>query len=177
MLLLDSAPLSVLGLRVPDNVGTTFWLTVEIVVLLPIMLVVILFRIAKTQRPGLAALLLEVKELLPHTSYERWLWLLVSITAGICEEIVFRGFLLSYFVRLEGSLFVAILFSSILFGFAHVYQGWKGVLGTGVMGAVLAYLYVSTGSLILPIVCHIFLDARIVFLAPALLKLDWSAKE
>jgi hypothetical protein len=60
-------------------------------------------------------------------------------------------------------------------GFSHIYQGWKGVLRTGLVGALLAYLYFFTGSLILPMVCHILIDARIVFFAPVLLKLDRAA--
>jgi membrane protease YdiL (CAAX protease family) len=139
-------------------------------------------RIAKTQRPGMARLLLKVKELLPHTPQERRLWLLVSITAGVCEEIVFRGFLPWYFLTLgtffglQSSLLVALVLSSILFGFAHIYQGWKGVVGTGLLGALFAYLYVTTGSLILPIALHILADARIVFLAPTLVELSERLK-
>jgi membrane protease YdiL (CAAX protease family) len=178
VLLLGSVPPSTLGLRVPDDWAYTLVLIVEIMVLLPIMLVLVLRRVTKTRRLGMVRLLLEVKELLPHTSHERRLWLLLSLTAGICEEIVFRGFLPWYFLGLgaffglQVSLLVAFVLSSILFGFAHIYQGWKGALGTLLLGALLAYLYVNTGSLILPIVCHILLDARIVFFAPTLLKLD-----
>ena len=73
---------------------------------------------------------------------------------------------------LQVPFFFTIVLSSILFGFAHIYQGWKGAVGTAVAGVVLAYLYVVTGSLILPIIVHILLDIRIVFIAPALLKLD-----
>jgi membrane protease YdiL (CAAX protease family) len=182
IVLLGSVPPSTLGLRAPDNWANTLLLVVEVMVVLPIALVVALRRIAKTQRPGLAKLLLAVKELLPHTSQERRLWLLVSVTAGICEEIVFRGFLPWYFLvvgtffKLEVSVLTALVLSSIFFGFAHIYQGWKGALGTGLLGAILAYLYVNTGSLILPIVCHILMDARIVFFAPILLKLDQRPK-
>jgi uncharacterized protein len=177
IMLLGSVPPSTLGLREPDDWVYTLVLIVEITVLLPIGLVLVMRRIAKKQRPGMVRLLLKVKELLPHTPHERRLWLLVSVTAGICEEIVFRGFLpwyilaLGAFFRLEVPLLAALVLSSILFGLAHIYQGWKGVLGTGLLGALFAYLYVNTGSLILPIVCHILVDARIVFMAPALLEL------
>lgn len=177
IMLLGSVPPSALGLRGPDDWTYTLILIVEIMVLLPIVVVRVRRRIAKRQRPGMVKLLLEVKELLPHTSYERRLWLLVSITAGICEEIIFRGFLLWYFpvlgavFRLEVPPLAALVLSSILFGFAHIYQGWRGVLGTGLLGALFAYLYISTGSLILPILCHILVDARIVFLAPTLVEL------
>lgn len=176
ILLLGSVVPSTLGLRAPDDWGYTLLLIVEVMIVVPIALFVMVRRIAKTQKPGLAKLLLAVKELLPHTSRERFLWLLVSVTAGTCEEVVFRGFLLWYFLtlgaflQLQISVLVALVLTTILFGFGHIYQGWKGVLGTGLVGALLAYLYVSTGSLLLPIVCHVLIDARIVFLAPVLLK-------
>jgi membrane protease YdiL (CAAX protease family) len=182
VLLLNSTPLSVIGLQAPNNWEYTLWLLVEVVVLLPIVIIVLRYRIAKTQQPGLARLILDVKELLPHTAYERRLWLLISITAGICEEIVFRGFLPVYFFvlgnffGLQVPLVVSVILSSILFGFAHIYQGWRGALGAIVVGATLAYLYIYTNSLMLPIIFHILIDARIVFLAPALLKLDRPVK-
>ena len=178
ILQIGSVPPSMLGLRMPDDWGTTLLFIGEVVVLLPIVSVVLVRRIEKTRRPGLARLLLELKELLPHTSRESRLWLLLSFSAGICEELLFRGFLPWYFLvlgpllGLQVSVLAAFILSSILFGFAHVYQGWKGAVGTGLMGALLAYLYFSTGSLILPIVCHILIDARIVLFAPVLLRLD-----
>jgi len=84
--------------------------------------------------------------------------------------------MLSAYLGIHISFTAALVLSTILFGFAHIYQGWKGVLGTGLVGGVLAYLYLSTGSLLLPIVLHILIDARIVFLAPTLLKLDDQEK-
>ena len=182
ILLLGSTLPSTLGLRAPDDWTYTFLLLAETLVLLPLAVVVVVRRIAKTRRPGLAMLLLEVKELLPHTASERRLWLLLSVSAGIYEEIFFRGFLPWYFLvlgtffRLQVSLLTAFVFSTILFGFAHIYQGWKGVLGTALVGAVLAYLYVTTSSLFLPVVFHILIDARVVFFAPAILSLDRPAE-
>ncbi|GCE19361.1 CPBP family intramembrane glutamic endopeptidase [Dictyobacter kobayashii] len=184
ILQLDSAPLSVLGLKTPDDWTLTILLIAEVVILLIIVHAVLLYRMKKTQRPAMAAaLILKIKELLPHTAQERSLWLFISITAGICEEITFRGFLLVYFLAISNffglqiPLAEAAFLSSVLFGFAHIYQGWKGVLGTGLLGAIFAYLYISTGSLILPIIIHILIDARIVFLVPALLKLDQPKKD
>lgn len=178
ILLLGSVSPANLGARPPDDWTYTLLLVGEIVILLPIALVVIVWRIKKTRRPGLARLLSGVRDLLPHTPQESRLWLLLSVSAGICEEIVFRGFLpwyllsLNHFSDLQVSLLTAVILSSLLFGFAHLYQGWKGVLATGLIGAFLAYLYVITGSLILPIILHILVDARIVFIAPAFLQLE-----
>jgi membrane protease YdiL (CAAX protease family) len=52
--------------------------------------------------------------------------------------------------------------SSAIFGFCHIYQGWVGIVGTGVLGAVLMWMYLSTESLLLPIVIHALIDLRIL---------------
>ncbi len=95
-----------------------------------------------------------VSEFLPRTRQElRW-FILLSITAGVCEEILFRGFLIWYFSQFSATA-VAVVLSAIVFGLAHSYQGWQGSLRAGVMGLVLAVSYVLTGSLWVPIFLHI----------------------
>jgi membrane protease YdiL (CAAX protease family) len=65
--------------------------------------------------------------------------------AALCEEIVFRGFLLNVLHRLSGESnwgqWVAILISSTLFGVVHFYQGLSGILLTGIIGFALAVIY------------------------------------
>jgi membrane protease YdiL (CAAX protease family) len=55
----------------------------------------------------------------------------------------------------------------VIFGFAHLYQGIAGVLGTALIGALLVGLYLSTGSLLLPILVHAIIDIRAFLLVPA----------
>jgi len=50
------------------------------------------------------------------------------------------------------------------FGFAHLYQGTRGVLLTGLVGAYLAWLTLSTGSLLPAIVIHALIDLRVLAL-------------
>jgi membrane protease YdiL (CAAX protease family) len=99
--------------------------------------------------------------LLPATTHERLLWVAVAVSAGICEEIVFRGWLLSTLhgtLRLDGTALV--LVAAVLFGLAHSYQGATGVVLTAFAGALFCGLYVVTGSLLVPILLHILIDAR-----------------
>lgn len=66
--------------------------------------------------------------LLPSTKHERrWGWI-VCLTAGICEEVVYRGFLLHYlhFLPFHVSLTRALVVSSVIFGIGHLYQGVAG---------------------------------------------------
>jgi membrane protease YdiL (CAAX protease family) len=61
--------------------------------------------------------------------------------------------------------------SAAIFGFCHLYQGWRYVLATGLLGACLASLYLLTGSLLAPIIVHAALDLRLIFIfTPARMK-------
>ena len=93
-------------------------------------------------------------EFLPRTKKEFQWFILLSITAGICEELLFRGFLIWYFESLTNTL-LAVVLSSILFGLAHSYQGVTGILRSGLMGLILALILVWTDSLLILIFLHI----------------------
>ena len=99
-----------------------------------------------------------VRRMLPKTPTERAVWIIVSITAGVCEEILYRGWLLSLFAATLGSVWLGLLISSIIFGFAHTYQGRNGILGTGVLGAMFGLLFIFSGSLIPGQVLHAVID-------------------
>ncbi len=99
----------------------------------------------------------EIVQFLPHTIRELHNFFGVSITAGIVEEIVYRGFVLWYLVQVM-PLWLAIAVSSVAFGLAHSYQGAKGAVRTGLVGLAFGIFYVVTGSIWLPIVAHALLD-------------------
>jgi membrane protease YdiL (CAAX protease family) len=63
--------------------------------------------------------------MLPRTWFEILVWVLLSMTGGFCEEVIFRGYLQRQFAALTQSLAVGIVFQAIAFGLAHGYQGWK----------------------------------------------------
>lgn len=95
----------------------------------------------------------------PHTRDERRLFDHVSVAAGICEEIIYRGFLIAYVMNVAGvSFFVAAVISSVIFGLAHSYQGVTGILKTAAIGGVMALLYGLTGALWAPMVVHAIID-------------------
>jgi uncharacterized protein len=104
--------------------------------------------------------------ILPVTQEERSWFALVSVTAGICEEILYRGFLIRYLS--DGpwhlGLWIALAVASIAFGLAHGYQGLSGIIGTALLGAAMAVIFLSTGSLWMPMVLHAMIDLRLLFL-------------
>ena len=105
--------------------------------------------------------------ILPATPIERWWFAGLSIGAGVSEELLFRSFLLYYPARYLPDLNVwpQILIASAVFGFAHLFQGWRGILATGALGAVFGLLYAVTGSLFVPVVIHAAIDLRILIVA------------
>jgi uncharacterized protein len=106
--------------------------------------------------------------LLPRTVAERRLFTLVGVTAGVCEEWLYRGFFLAVVAALAGGLptGVLVLVAAVAFGLAHAYQGRVGIVTTGVLGGVMAAVYLDTGSLLLPVVLHALIDLRFL-LVPA----------
>src|SRR5262245_42097107 len=81
----------------------------------------------------------------------------LSVTAGVCEEWLVRGWLLAVLAPLAGTARAAFL-SSAMFGIAHAYQGPKGILKTGLVGLIMAGLAWATGSIWAPIVIHALID-------------------
>ena len=100
--------------------------------------------------------------LLPRTPGERRLFTVVGVTAGVCEEWLYRGFFLAVVAALAGGLPTGLLVvvAAVAFGLAHFYQGPVGILTTGLLGGVMAALYLQTGSLLLPVLLHAAIDLR-----------------
>ena len=102
---------------------------------------------------------------LPNTATERAAWVALSVTAGICEEILFRGFLIR-FLRDSGqglTLAAALLASSLMFGLAHLYQGLRGVVSATVGGLVFGLLFLLSGSLVACMALHALLDLQMAY--------------
>ena len=98
-----------------------------------------------------------VRTILPSTPREARLFVAIGITAGICEEVLYRGYLLWYLQSLlpRG---VAIAAAVVAFGVGHAYQGVRNIFATGAAGAIAMAVYLLTDSLLAPIVLHATLD-------------------
>jgi len=145
-----------LGLGLPA--GWLAWVGIAIAVILMVLLISQKSKITQDQeqRQSLRQKLERnpASAFLPRTGADLKGFVLLSITAGICEEILFRGYLIWYLNQFSGTV-LAVIFSSLLFGAAHSYQGWHGGVQAGVMGLILASVYVFTGTLWIPILLHI----------------------
>jgi len=95
--------------------------------------------------------------LVPRTTAERRLFLLLALTAGVCEELIFRGFVPWYLAPWTG-MTLAIVLASLVFGFGHVYLGPSHVPRTAVVGLVFALIVLAAGSLWPAIALHAVMD-------------------
>ncbi len=95
----------------------------------------------------------------------------VATRAGrvtLAEETLFRGYLILRLRPLLASMPAAIIVSSFIFSLGHGYEGTSGVITVGVMGAVLALIYVWRKSLVAPVVIHFLQDLLAIVLLPLL---------
>lgn len=75
--------------------------------------------------------------LLPRGGAEIAGWVVLSLTAGVCEEVLFRGYLQQQFAAFSNNAAIGILLSAVLFGAAHGYQGLTKAMLIGATGAIL----------------------------------------
>jgi len=100
----------------------------------------------------------KLKRMLPRTRQDlNWFYGL-SITAGVCEELLYRGFMIGYLQGLGLALIPAAVVSSLIFGFGHLYQGLRGMILTTAVGGFLAAVYLLSGSLLAGILIHALMD-------------------
>jgi membrane protease YdiL (CAAX protease family) len=97
-------------------------------------------------------------QLLPKTGAEKTVFVVLSLAAGVGEELAYRGFLVPVLTLLLGWSGGAALLSSVLFGLLHAYQGWLGIIRTTALGFVLAGSLILTGVLWPAILAHAILD-------------------
>jgi membrane protease YdiL (CAAX protease family) len=99
-----------------------------------------------------------VDSLLPQSLLEILVWIGTSVTAGICEEMAFRGYLQRQFHALSGNTAVAVLAQGLVFGLFHSYQGWKNVATISVLGVLFGALAAWRGNLRANILVHAWAD-------------------
>lgn len=97
-------------------------------------------------------------KLMPRTARERRTFMAVSIAAGTCEELAYRGFLLGVLWTVTGSAVFAVLTSAAAFGVVHGYQAIGGAARASLMGLILSVPVVMTGSIVPSMLAHTAID-------------------
>ncbi len=97
--------------------------------------------------------------LMPKTGAERWAFLGVSASAGLCEEFAYHGFLLAALAAWLGSGWWAALVVNLAFGVLHAYQGQAGVLRAFLMGYLLSTPVIVGAGLWPAVTAHFLVNA------------------
>ena len=165
LLVIAAAVLCVMGRRTPDALwlvapsGWRAWVGFTLS-LGYAALVVIQARMISARPQSLARLrdrLQPLRALIPHTAGEVRLFMPLAVTAGICEEFLFRGYLVWVLAFWMGVIPAAIV-SMVAFGLAHGYQGGNFGFRAFVIGVVFGVLALVTRSLLPGMVLHAVID-------------------
>lgn len=100
---------------------------------------------------------IQMEDMRPRTKAEAWGFQAVSVTAGVTEEIIFRGVAIAAFA-LVMPLWAAAALSLVVFTLAHAYQGPAGLLRVAPTGALLTAIVLLGGSLWPAILAHAVID-------------------
>ena len=118
-------------------------------------------------------------ELIPRTREERRMFSVLAVSAGICEEIVFRGFGIMYFrLMFPGTNSVIIVLClGAVFGLVHAYQGVRNVLLLGALGCGFAWMVLATGTIVAAVAVHALIDLRVAFLPTSITERPEMAEQ
>jgi len=132
-------------------VAAGFWLGAMIVL---VGLAYGLMRLTRTpvQLPS------EMSALTPQGLSGAVLWIVLSVSAGICEELVFRGYLQRQFAALTNNWAGGIVFSALIFSVGHLYEGALRASVIGIFGIMLGTLAYVRRSLAPGVIAHILQD-------------------
>jgi membrane protease YdiL (CAAX protease family) len=100
-----------------------------------------------------------VPESLPAVWWRIPVLILSAAHDGILEEILVIGYLLRRLDQLGWTPWKAILFSAILRGSYHLYQGFGAFIGNATMGVIFGFLYRRWGRVTPLIIAHTLIDA------------------
>ena len=95
-----------------------------------------------------------IQTFLPRRGAEILLWVGVSVSAGICEEVVFRGYFQAQFEGFTRSKWIALFLQAALFGIAHGYQGVEACVKIAIFGVLYGLLALWRGSLRPGMIAH-----------------------
>lgn len=154
--------LASIGFSAPDSWLTTLLLALLLGILIQLLSITLIEPLSErlTHTPHDYSVLDNVKG--NWKALLQWL-LMVWVLVAFLEEAVYRGFLMTEIRDVIGSGIPAeifnVLFTSIVFGLSHGYQGRSGILSTALVGVLLALLFVwSNYNLWLPILTHGIID-------------------
>ncbi|MGH9743683.1 MAG: CPBP family intramembrane glutamic endopeptidase [Candidatus Acidiferrum sp.] len=117
------------------------------------------------------------KRIFPQSRKELLPFLALAVTAGLCEEFLYRGFAMAALLRAGLPIWSVALLSSVLFAMAHLYQGRGGIVGTFLVGAIFAAARIAYSGIAPVVFWHIAIDAVAGLAGPKYLLRPASSAE
>jgi membrane protease YdiL (CAAX protease family) len=105
-------------------------------------------RMGRLSTPAAGLLQSLAERIFPQSRAEMLPYFALALTAGVCEEFLYRGFAIAAIIRAGSPVWGAVLLSSFLFGLAHLYQGRSGTVGTMLLGALFGAARIGYHSLV-----------------------------
>jgi membrane protease YdiL (CAAX protease family) len=138
-------------------------------------IVILAFLLPRLRRRRTRPLLLgDIAPLLPRNGPETLWTAVLSINAGVGEELYFRLLLPLLLVSLGSGALAAFIIAGLIFGAMHLYQGAAGIAATTILGGALTAAYLLSGSLWFAVALHAFIDLVGLVIRPSLTRLAAS---
>jgi membrane protease YdiL (CAAX protease family) len=150
-------PWSALGLRAPE--GWRLWVSAALLTLVAALNLSNALKVARSSsaKASVRKAIAPVEALVPHSGADFAWFVAVSVTAGVCEEFLFRGYFIHALAPWLGWWGAAAL-AVPPFGLLHAYQGRQGVVSTGIVGFLMTLVVAATRSLAPAMVLHALID-------------------
>jgi len=145
--------------RTGKEFGTDVGIAVGYWVVTGIVLLALSFALGLTSPAQLEQAKKNISPLLPTNGKELLVWIALSTTAGICEEIMFRGYLQKQFRALMKSEAAGVVLQAIVFGCAHGYQGGRRMVLIGIYGVMFGALAAWRKNLRPGMIAHTLQDS------------------
>jgi uncharacterized protein len=146
-----------LGISLPVMSGNVLILT-SILVLIYLLDIIYGWVNQKNQKEQLQ----EMSYVIPTNWKEYRHYIFLAFAAGIAEEIIFRGFLITYISHfltiIQYGDILALIIPAVVFSLSHLYQGWWAVLKIMVVAILLGFIFMLSGSLLIVVILHVGID-------------------
>lgn len=158
--LLYRRPLEELGFRKPGEDISYWWFVLAFVVLYAIDTTISI--LTRSNREETVKLWKKRTPFLPTRRKELSPYILLCFSAGVFEEIIYRGFLVNYCYYLfpitsQRELW-AVVFPAIVFSLAHFYQGSRAVIKIFILSLLFGFIFIKSGSLLVVMVLHFLVN-------------------
>jgi len=158
--LLFRRPVAELGLTQPTNTRSWLWITLVFA-----LVYLVDAAITLSTKKGIDSAVENWKKrtpFLPTKKNELPEYFLLCFSAGVFEEIIYRGYLVTYcwylFDGMEYQRILSIILPAFVFSLAHFYQGTKAVFKIFVLSIIFGYIFIYSGSLLIVMILHFLVD-------------------